>query len=226
MDCISILASTAQNGVNGQAAAVVPVDLIWSQITSLGVLEALTFIAFGVVCLFYGWRVFKVLVVISFALTGLFIGLVISSKVGGGNNPLLGIILSIFFGIISVPLMRWCVSILGALAGAVITAGIWYALKLPETYIWAGALVGLVAGGMISFIIFKIAVMLFSSLGGGVLIVTGLFAILHMYPQTSEYTKDLIFGAKWFMPLALIIPTAIGVFFQNKFIKNSPNWSV
>ncbi len=225
---LPLLLASAQAGAEAGTGSgeIVPVNLIWEQVTSLGILEALTFISFGVVCLFYGWRVFKVLVVICFALAGLFAGVVISNKVGGGNNPLLAVILSIIFGILSVPLLRWGVSILGAVAGALITAGLWYACKLPEAYLWAGGLVGLVAGGMISFIIFRVAVMLFSCLGGSGLIVTGLLALLQMYPQTADYTKELIYNAKWFMPVALIVPTAIGIFLQNKFIKHSPNWSV
>ncbi len=36
----------------------------WQLVSDLHVVEALTFISFGVVCLFYGWRIFKILVTI------------------------------------------------------------------------------------------------------------------------------------------------------------------
>ena len=74
MDYFIILAQAAESSGTGEGA-VVPMDMIWKQITSLSLIEALTFISFGVVCLFYGWRVFKVLVVISFALIGLYVGI-------------------------------------------------------------------------------------------------------------------------------------------------------
>ncbi len=185
MDFMPILAQAveaADTSVGDTITEIVPIDLIWEQITSLNKLEALMFMAFGSVCLFYGWRVFKVLVVISFAFLGL--------------------------------------------AGGLLTAGIWYACGLPEQYIWAGALVGIVAGGMISFIIFRIAVMLFSSLGGSALMVSGVMALLYIYPQTSEQIQDLVFNEKWFLPAALAIPTAVGILLQNKFIKGSQSWSV
>jgi len=228
MDIVSILAQTAEAaGGSGEAVegTIVPMEQIWAQITSLGVLEALTFMSFGAVCLFYGWRVFKVLVVISFALLGLLLGLYISDKMGGGDNPLLGVLLSVVLGIVSVPLMRWAVSILGAIAGGLLTAGVWYACKLPEEYIWMGGLVG-ITGGMISFIVFKIAVMLFSSIGGSGLMIAGVLALLHHYAQTTEQIQELFFGSKWFLPVALAIPTALGILVQNKFIKGSQNWSV
>jgi len=230
MDCIAILAQTVETA--GQAPgpaeeAIVPVDWIWGHITSLNLLEALTFISFGAVCLFYGWRVFKILVVISFALLGLFLGITITDRISGGGNQLLGGLIGLgLTAAISVPLMRWAVSILGAVAGGILTAGLWYASGLPEQYIWAGGLVGVVAGGMISFIIFKIAVMLFSSLGGAGLMVIGLLALLYLYPQTTEQVEDLVFAKKWFLPVALMAPTAVGVILQNKLIKGYKDWNI
>jgi len=55
-------------------------------------------------------------------------------------------------------LIRWPVSVLGAVVGGVLIAGIWYAFELPEQYIWTGALIGFVAGGAISFVIFSFRV--------------------------------------------------------------------
>jgi len=220
-----VAASTAT--VSSSSAEIVPIDWIWGQITALNVLEALTFIAFGVVCLLYGWRVFKVLVVISFALLGLLAGILLSDIVlGADNNPILGVLMGAVLAIASVPMMRWSVCVLGAVAGGIMTASLWYAFELPEEMIWAGGLVGIVAGGMISFIVFRIAVMLFSCLWGSALIIMGIIAILYMYPATTGQMQDLVLGEKWFLPVAILIPAAIGVFFQNKFIKGSKDWTV
>jgi hypothetical protein len=230
MDCVTILAEAvirASQKPEEAEEAIVPIDLFWQYITSLNVLEAMTFISFGAVCLLYGWRVFKILVVISFALLGLFFGVTISDKLNGENHRLIGGLIGLgLMGAVSVPLMRWAVSILGAIAGGILTSGIWYACGLTEKYIWAGALVGIIAGGMISFIIFKIAVMLFSSLGGGTLIVIGILALLYLYPETTEQVHDLVFTTKWFLPVVLIIPTAVGVIVQNKLIKGSQSWGI
>lgn len=226
MDSFAILAQTVETASEVPQGAVVPVDRIWEQITSLGLLEALTFISFGVVCLFYGWRVFKILVTISFALIGLFVGVWTNKLLIGGSGLWLGIICMVLFAFFSVPLMRWGVCILGAAAGGILAGGVWYAFKLPEQYIWAGALVGIIAGGMISFIIFKIAVMLFTSFGGSVLVVVGVLAIMYDYMPTTIDVEQLIYNQKWFLPVALLVPMAVGIFLQNKFIKSSKDWSV
>ncbi|MHC4658909.1 MAG: hypothetical protein ACYS83_06995 [Planctomycetota bacterium] len=226
MDCFTILAQTAETSERAEEA-IVPMDVIWEYVISLNFLEALTFISFGAVCLLYGWRVFKILVVICFGLLGLALGITIGGRVNGDDSQIWGglIGLGLMAGV-SLPLMRWAVSILGAVAGGLLTSGIWYACGLTEKYIWAGALIGIIAGGMISFIIFKVAVMLFASIGGSALIVAGVLALLYLYPETTEQVKDLVFNNNWFLPVALMVPTAVGLIVQNKFIKGSKDWEV
>jgi hypothetical protein len=228
MDCVTILAQTVESSSLGAAGeGIVPVDLIWKYIISLNLLEALIFICFGAVCLFYGWRIFKMLVVISFALLGLIIGITVSDKISGESSRLMGGLIGLgVMAALSVPLIRWAVSILGAVAGGILTSGIWYACGLNERYIWAGAIIGMVAGGMISFIVFKIAIMLFSSVGGSGLVVIGMLALLYLYPPTTDRVKELVLTVKWFLPAVLMIPTVAGVILQNKFVKGSRDWSV
>jgi hypothetical protein len=62
-----------------------PVAVMWQHVTKLDVIEALTFISFGIVCLFYGWRIFKILVTICFGLLGLLIGIWANQQLIGGN---------------------------------------------------------------------------------------------------------------------------------------------
>jgi hypothetical protein len=228
MDCVTILAQAVETA-SPQATEeiVVPIESFWTYITSLNLVEAVTFMSFGVVCLFYGWRVFKVLAVISFALLGAYLGVAVTNKIVGLNNQLVGGMVGMgILAVLSIPLMRWAVCVLGAVAGGILTSGIWYACGLPEKYIWAGALIGMVAGGMISFIIFKIAVVLFSSLGGSALMVVGVLAVLYRYMNTDGQIERLVCEQKWFMPVALMVPTIVGVILQNKFVKGSKDWDM
>jgi hypothetical protein len=224
MDCITVLAQAVDTATHAGNETVV---IIWEHITDIQTLEALTFISFGTVCLMYGWRVFKVLVAISFALLGLGMGLVVGGKVmGDGNQIWAGLIGLGLLACVSLPLMRYAVSILGAVSGGIITSGIWYGCGLTEQYIWAGALIGIIAGGMISFIVFKIAVMLFSSLGGSVLVVVGMLALLYNHQATQVQVEYVVFKSKWFLPLAIMLPAAVGVVIQNMLVKRSKEWEV
>jgi hypothetical protein len=229
MDSVIILAQASEPAMRSTEPVeegIAPINFIWGQISELSLVEALAFICFGVVCLFYGWRIFKILVTLCFSLVGLFAGLMLNEKLVGGNGMWLGMMGMVMTGVLSIPLMRWGVSALGAVAGGILSGGIWYAFELPDQYIWAGALVGLIAGGMISFIVFKLAVVLFTSFGGGALITTAVLAILHRYLLDTGRVKELVYDYHWFLPVALLVPTLVGIIVQNKFISGSRDWNI
>ncbi len=229
MNGIAFLAMAGTAATQIVDKQIVPVDEIWKQITALSWLQAVLAVSFGVVYQLYGWRIYRVLVVICFGLVGMFIGIQLGVKM---QNPIWGGI----FGLVvlaaaSMPLMRWCVCILGAGAGGLMTGGLWYAFGLPQIYIWSGAAVGVVAGGMISFIVLKAAVMLFTSMGGTIIVVTGALGLLQQYQvhvlQMASDKTDVyqwVHDLKWFLPAALIVPSLLGVYLQNRFIKLSSKW--
>lgn len=216
---LSVFAQQYEEG-SGQ---VVPIDLIWQQITALTWFQAIIGISFGIVYMLYGWKIFRALVVIAFGMAGMFLGIFLGDRLG--NIQWWGLGGLVLFALISVPLMKWCVSILGAIAGGIITGGLWYAANLPQEYIWAGSLVGVVAGGLISFILLKFSVMLFTSLGGSVISVVGILSLLNQYEwslaEPTGYIRNLVYSYPWFLPAAIILPTIIGMLVQNKFMKQS-----
>ncbi len=224
MNFMSILAQTETTVIADKQ--VVPLDAIWTQIDALSWLQAVIAVSFGIVYLLYGWRIFRILVIICFGLFGMFLGIKFgaktSSEVWGGVFGL-----AIFAGA-SAPLMKWCVSILGAAAGGLLTGGLWYAFGLPQVYLWAGAAVGVVAGGMMSFIVLKSAVMLFTSLGGSLITIVGMLQLLNLYEATkvppTQWIHDSVYNYDWFLPVVLIVPTIIGMFAQNRFIKRAHKW--
>jgi hypothetical protein len=204
-------------------------DMIWQQATTLTWLQAILAVSFGVIPLMYGWRIYKVLTVIGLGLLGLHIGMWLGARF---DKVLAGSIVgAAIFVILAIPLMRWAVSILGALAGAVIAAAIWHAFSLPEEFVWAGAITGLVAGGMISFIVFKLSVMLFTSLAGSSLIIIGVFSLIYRYetyaldPPTM-HLNQLYYNNPWFLPMLLTGCTLFGIIIQLKLLGGSKEWSV
>jgi hypothetical protein len=218
-----LIAAADQPEQKSQSAQLL--DMMWEHVQTLDVIEALTFIAFGTVWLVYGWRIFKILVTICFGLLGLFLGTWANQQLIGGNAFWLGLICVIFFSVLSIPFMRWGVSVLGALSGGILTSGAWVAFGLPQQYIWAGGLVGLVAGGMISFIVFKIAVILFTSLGGSALLAVGALAVAYQHLPPEQDLEGLISANTWILGAMVLVPMALGVVLQNKLIKGAPDWN-
>ena len=205
---------------------IIPLDVMWKYVSSLGIVEALTFISFGTVCLFYGWRVFKILVTICFGLLGLTLGIWANDQLIGGNVIWLSLICTVFFAVLSIPFMRWGVTLLGAVSGGILTGGIWLGVGLPDEYFWAGGLVGFIAGGMMSFIVFKAAVILFTSLGGSTLTVVGVLAILYGYilEGNGQRLEAFVFAHQWFLPALLLVPMGFGIFLQHRFSKTMQEW--
>ena len=227
MNTLFILAQAGEEAA--KQTSIVPMDLIWEQISSLTWLQALIAVSFGAVYLLYGWRIFKVITVVCFGMLGLFAGMKVGQMIGG--SILWGGIIGLaVLAALSIPLMKWAVSILGAVAGGIITSGIWFACGLPQEYLWAGAIIGVIAGGMISFIVFRIAVMLFTSFGGAILIIVGLLALLHLYEQSqtgpTNFVRSLVNDYNWFLPAVLTFTTFVGMIIQNKLVKGTPNWKI
>ena len=172
----------------------------------------------------YGWKIYKTLTVIGFGLLGLFLGQLVGAS---SEKPLPGAIIGCaLLVILAIPLMRWAVAILAP----------WRAGYLPREYgtpvtflrnlSGLCVLTGLVAGGMISFVVFKLSVMLFTSLAGTSLIVIGVFALIYQYenmpgePATMHLNR-LYYSNPWFLPLLLTAGTLLGILIQFRSGKGS-----
>ena len=224
-----LLARTAQhfdnlNAEYGTKYVLRVLDYIWQQTSLLTWLQAVIGIAFGVIILMYGWKIYKTLTVIGFGLLGLFLGQWVGTLL---QKPLPGAIIGCaLLVILAIPLMRWAVAILGAVAGAILAAGIWHSCNLPQEFVWAGALTGFVAGGMISFVVFKLSVMLFTSLAGTSLIVIGVLSLIYQYENmpgrpATMHLNHLYYDNPWFLPLLLTGGTILGILIQLRSGKGS-----
>ena len=89
-----------------------------------------------------------------------------------------------------------------------------------------GAMIGMVGGGMISFIVFRIAVILFTSTGGGALVLTGGLALLYRYTSLQAQIEHLVLHQKWVLPVGLMVPMLAGLIAQHKFVKGSKEWEI
>ena len=197
-------------------------ETIWQFIMNVSWIQAICAVAFGIVYFIYGWRVFKTLVVINCVLIGVFAGGYVGKLLGSSLWG--GIMGAVICGVISWPFMKYAVSVLGGLAGAVLGAAVWQSVSLPESMTWSGALVGLIAGGFLAFASFKTSVMLFTSLQGTTCIVIGVLALLHDYPDLGLRLTDAVQNKVYFLPVMLLIPTFTGVLFQRYLLKHEESW--
>jgi hypothetical protein len=79
---------------------------------------------------------------------------------------------------------------------------------------------------MISFIVFKAAVMLFTCLGGSSLMVVGILAVMYLYMGTREEIRMYFFEYRWFMPAMIVVPMLVGMVVQWRLIKKTKEWDI
>jgi hypothetical protein len=213
-------------------------DQYLQMVQGIGVLVSLALIVGGIVYLMYGWKIFKVLVVVNAAVLGAMIGAWIGGvlqppppeaakaaeqvQAQGGNMPLFGAIaISLLMAVLALPLMKYAVSLMGGLAGSLLGYSAWHYIshaagaEAVYAYAPAGALVGLVTLGLLSFLIFRWVIIIFTSFQGSLLTITGLLGVLMHFGGAREYLLNSMTHSHFLLPLLVIVPAIIGLAFQH-----------
>ena len=123
---------------------------------------------------------------------------------------------------ITIPLMKWAVAILGGLLGAGLGGGIWRMVDLDPRFAWAGAGMGLIAGGMFCFILFRGSIMAYMSLQGSLMLVFGLLGLLYKYQDLGPKLTQSLQSRDFILPMAIFIPAVIGLLYQQANNKPMP----
>ena len=82
--------------------------------------------------------------------------------------------------------MKWAIAVMGGLFGAILGASLWRLFNLDPTFAWAGAATGLVALGLLSFILFRGCIMMYTSLQGSVMLIFGILGLVYNYKPVAE----------------------------------------
>jgi hypothetical protein len=186
-------------------------DLIsWCQQMTPGV--AATLIIVGIVYLLFGIQIFKVLVLVNAAVVGAYLGNYWGKE---GDAATIGaVICAVAAAAIAWPTMKYAVALMGGMFGALAGASVWHAVGLDPNVVWAGALVGLVGFGMLSFVLFRGSIMMYTSLQGAFMIVFGVLGLIYQYQDAAKQTTDHLKLQPFLLPASIFIPALIGLIFQ------------
>jgi hypothetical protein len=186
-------------------------DLLeWCQTMSPGMAAGL--VVAGIVYLLFGYYLFKLLITFNAAFIGAYIGVAIGSRFDGAVAG--GILGAFICGAIAWPLMKWAVAVMGGIAGALIGAAMWRTFGLDANFAWAGGMTGLVFFGLLSFILFRGSIMMYTSLQGSVMLVFGLLGLIYKYQQVAPKVTDGLTASAMIMPMVVLIPAILGLIFQ------------
>jgi len=175
----------------------------------------------GLVYLLQGWKTFKMLVIVNAALLGGFVGNHLGSMLQGQNLPLFAAGAgALLCAVLAWPLMKFAVGLMAGLAGAFLGSAMWSyvasAVGRPGIgeYSWAGALMGLVTLGLLAFVVFRVVIMIFTSLQGSLMTVSGLVAMLMHLPPLRANLHSGLSDNSHLIVLLIGVPAIIGLTFQ------------
>ena len=179
---------------------------------------AFLLIIVGILYLLNGWKAFKVLVFADAAALGLLVGVVVGGTIGDGSNvqTLTMIGGAVLLAVLTLPLIKGGVAVMGALAGGFIGYGLWsYATALAGSaslaqHAWAGALLGLTTLGLLAFLNSHFVVMAFTSVQGATMAVVGLLAILLRPYAPTNGLRGALLSNVHMLPVLLGVPAVMG----------------
>lgn len=184
---------------------------------SLGKAEVffpIALLVIGVLLLLFGFKAHKAVVVFNCIALGFWIGQRLGEKAQIASVA--AIIGAVLLGAISWPLMKYAAALCGGLVGAVVGMVTWQWFDLPPDLNWAGGLSGLILLGMLSFLLFKFSVILFSCIQGAAMLVLGVSALLIKYTPFNHDVANNLNNKPVLMPLLVFSVALLGIIFQQQ----------
>jgi hypothetical protein len=201
-------------------------DRLVPALQQMSVIWALIFVIAGLVAMINGFKLYKwVTVVLALAL-GVFGGYFIGKSLEA--EYVVAGCLGVLLAVCCWPLMKFAVAVMGGIVGAFLGANLWGAagalINDPSTKAhvaatsWVGGLMGLIILGMLAFLLFKLTVVIFTSVSGATLAMLGTLALLVRIQGFREAIPN------WYgphkvnvivLPLLAFVPAIIGLVLQH-----------
>jgi hypothetical protein len=184
---------------------------------------AVLLVLLGLVCLLWGLKFFKLIVIANAAGLGALLGGAVGQMLEKGN-PTMQLFAAIagaaLLGLAAWPLMKVAVSAMGALAGFIIGFGVWHFVARATghvglaAYPWVGGVIGAVGLGLLSFPAFQISIMIFTSFEGSLAIISGVVSLLMRSDEYGRTVVGHLDSSLYALPMVVLIPTLLGLVVQ------------
>lgn len=194
------------------------VDTVWGQLCAQYPLAAaLVLIPLGLAFLLYGYRVYKALVILTFAIVGGLIGMILGAHFGLlGLAALAGLVGgALVFGFLGWPLHRIGWGLLGGVVAAVVFAG--FAAMAGVTvhaYLFIIAGLAFVLGVVLTIWLFKPVLIIVTSLMGAALLVEGAMRLAVRAPSFGEPIYQFLKANNYVLAVVLLVLAGVGALLQ------------
>ena len=179
-----------------------------ARLETLNILWGSVFFVVGLLCILNGYKWHKWLIIGCAFLIGIALGGVLSKQMNE-SRIVMGA-LGLLCAVIAMPMLRFSVAVMGGLTGALIGANAWTAMGQPAESVLMGAILGFIVLGMAAFILARFVIVLFTSVGGGVLAVLGGITLLMNVPNWDQTVRDSLGANQLVVPLLVGVAAVIG----------------
>lgn len=190
-------------------------EAILEMLSALPVVGAAIVTAVGAACVLQGYRWHQPIVVVLSLMLGFGVGRMISAEVG--KSMVVAVALGILLAAIARPLLRYTVALFAGIAGAGIGATLWTLLNPEQASLaWAGGGMGFITLALLSFMFFRLVVILFTSVGGGAMFIMGAVALLLHVDSMSSMVRDQMLLHPGVFPLLVLTAAVVGFVYQQR----------
>lgn len=193
-------------------------DKLLDSLAKMPLIAASVVVVVGGLCVVNGYKWHKWVVIALAFLLGLFVGNILSQQMG--KSAIVAIALGVLFATVATPMLRWTVAVFAGLTGAILGANAWtLANATPVNAQWAGACMGFIAMALLSFVIFRIVVVMFTSIGGAAMLVLGSITLLMQVPGWQDSIRTHLTGNHYLIPLLVTVAAVAGFVLQESRVR-------
>lgn len=175
----------------------------------------------GLLCILNGYRWHRPLVALLAFISGIGLGNTIAAEMG--RPVLIGLAIGLLFAVIATPLLKLSVAMLAGATGAFIGANFYRSVEATQRLTeyfqtgqeWVGGAIGFVALAMLSLMLFRFCVVLFTSVGGAGMLIFGGVALLMLVPDWKPAIETSISDTPLLVPTLTLLAAVAGFVLQH-----------
>lgn len=189
-----------------------PAELL-DALASMHIVWASSLVVVGALCVLNGYKWHKYVIVLCAFLGGLGLGHLLAKQMNESRVVMAAI--GLLCAVIATPMLRIAVAVFGGLTGAFIGANAWTAFSSSPDAHLAGAGMGFIALGMLAFIMYRLVIVLFTSIGGASMAVLGMITLMLHVPAWEGSVRTSLAQNQTVVPLLVAVAAVTGFVIQH-----------
>jgi hypothetical protein len=175
--------------------------------------SAALLLVLGIVFLLFGFTIYRALIALTAAILGAYLGFGLTEKMQ--NMAPIGLAVgAVVFGAVAWVWTNWIAAVIGAIIGGLLGSAIWQLAGLSPAFAWSGALTGAVFLGLLCFVLFRISVIVYTSLQGAVMLAFGAMGMAYKYDAAGSFVDARMSAWPMLLPVTVLVLMLCGISYQ------------